>query len=336
MLKTGFSQKSIRTFIFWMLWAAAAIVTYTTLYSDTDLIAYLRNDYSKVTWLIFFLFILGSLLSFYLALSISLETIQAERIEDLAKAEGLNGIQTEEDSSRAVDRFYNALKFTVAAHSAPDIDALVQVDFSRFHRTSHFVEIIGNLLVTMGLIGTVIGLTATLTGLTTSLEALGQDQELLLSGLRHAMSGMGTAFYTTLLGSVLGGVLLRIFAQITENGVDDLQEKLIRTCLIYCSADLKPSLEQDLRFLSAELGILERRFKNLDLMFEHSTNALSLFIEEMQTLDSLITKKYSKNPAIKTIEEHREIVRLLREEHYLNDAVKHPYRAMFKRLFRLK
>lgn len=335
MLKTGFSQKSIRTFIFWMLWAAAAIGTYMMLYSDTDIIGYLKSDYSKVTWLIFFLFVLGVLFSFVLALVISLETIQAERAEDLARVKGLKGITVSADARRAVDRFYHSLQYTVDAHTVPDIETLVQVDFARFHRGSRFIEVLGNLLVTLGLIGTVIGLTVTLTGLTTSLEALGQDQELLLSGLRHAMSGMGTAFYTTLLGSVLGGVLLRIFAQITESGVEDLQEKLMRTCLVFCSADIRPSLEQDLRFLGAELSVLERRFKNLDVMFEQSTQALSRFIQEIHSLDSLITQKYSKNPAIKTIEEHREIVELLRKEHYLNEAVKHPVRTALKRLFRL-
>lgn len=154
-------------------------------------------------------------------------------------------------------------------------------------------------MITLGLVGTVVGLTLTLTGLTGSLEALGHDQDQLLSGLRGAMSGMGTAFYTTLLGSVLGGVLLRIFAHIDENGVESLENALTRVCLVYCSADLKPTLERDLRILNTEIQAMTQNIENLQDTLSSTRQAMHDFACE------------TKNPGEETdIEQLREMVKL--------------------------
>jgi len=124
------------------------------------------------------------------------------------------------------------------------------------------------------------GLTLTLTGLTGSLEALGEDQEMLLSGLRKAMAGMGTAFYTTLLGAVLGGILLRVFAQITDHGYDVLFDKVVHTCIVHCSADLHSSTERDLKFMSAEIEMLGEQIAHLQPIFEAAQSAMGQFRKE--------------------------------------------------------
>ena len=236
----------------WTFWTAAALSIYFGIYSDTDAWTFIQNDPSRITWAILGLFIIGLVISFILTITLTLESIKIDELERVAEKDGWLGIQNIE-KKRSVARFFHAMRTILEKNGELNIEALVDVEFATYQRTAHALEIIGNLLITLGLIGTVVGLTLTLTGLTGSLEALGQDQDQLMNGLRGAMSGMGTAFYTTLLGSVLGGVLLRIYGHIDEHGVESLENTLIRVCLVYCSADIKPSTERDLRVLNSEI-----------------------------------------------------------------------------------
>jgi len=279
-------EKPYRTILLWILWATAAIGVYLTLYLDTDLWAQLRQDQSKITWIIIGLFILGLIVSLGLAFTITTEALHATQLGAIAQKEGLNGIEILRPF-HAVEQFFVSLKDILSKNGQPDIEALLDVELASYHRTSNFVEVLGNLLITLGLIGTVIGLTFTLTGLTISLESLGHDQERLVSGLRKAMAGMGTAFYTTLLGSVLGGVLLRVFALITEHGVENLSDILKKICMVYCSSDCKPSLERDMRVLNAEMATLGNNVKYLQQAMSDSKNVMTSFREEAKRLHDL-------------------------------------------------
>lgn len=84
------------------------------------------------------------------------------------------------------------------------------------------VEVLSGVLVSLGLIGTVVGLISMTNGLGTTLESLGDsgDATNLMAGLRSTMSGLGTAFYTTLVGAILGSVVLRILNNVYTSGVD--------------------------------------------------------------------------------------------------------------------
>jgi hypothetical protein len=202
-----------------------------------------------VTWLILGLFVFGLICSFALTILVTLEALVANRVDESVAGKGLKAIDRL-PRRRSVSRFYTALKTTTeASNGNVDIETLLTSELSIYQRISHSTDVIGNLLITLGLIGTVVGLTLVLTGLTGSLEALGHDSEMMLSGLRTAMAGMGTAFYTTLLGAVLGGVLLRVFAQITEHGINSVYDAVMRTCLVHCAADLQPTMQRDLRHL---------------------------------------------------------------------------------------
>jgi biopolymer transport protein ExbB/TolQ len=267
--------------VLWVAWAAAAIVIYLGLYQDTDVFAFVRYDPSRITWAIIALFTLGVATSFVLTILLTAEAVKIDQLENIAKREGWLGIE-QTDKKGCVAEFFRSLRTIINNNGELNIEALVDVEFSIYQRTAHALEVIGNLLITLGLIGTVAGLTLTLTGLTSSLDALGQDQAQLLSGLRGAMAGMGTAFYTTLLGAVSGGVLLRIFAHIDENGVESLEDALTRTCLVYCSADFKPSLERDLHLINAEISNMSRNIANLQKLLADTRSAMREFATEVK------------------------------------------------------
>ena len=323
-------QKGYRTLVLWTFWAAAAIAVYMTLYQDTEVWDFVEHDTTRVTWIIMALFLLGVVASFVLTVILTWEHIRVNELESDAAAGGLNGMQVSTTGRRAVDRFFAALR-TVSrgSNTRPDVGTLTEIELATFSRISRTVELLGNILITLGLIGTVMGLTLTLTGLTGSLEALGQDQEELLQGLRQAMSGMGTAFYTTLLGAILGGVLLRVFAQINENGVEGLQDAMMRICLVHCAADLQPSLEQDLRFLDAQVEVLGKNVHALRNAFSESRTALDEFAQQMKEVHEKAWSDKDRSSVEEAIRAHREYTRLLRHEVELHT---HLYGSSWDRL----
>ncbi len=276
-------QRGYRVLTLWIVWSLTSLMIYLGLYNDTDVWQFVQHDPSRITWVIIGLFLVGILTSFVLTLVLTVESIDADRLTLIAQKKGWNGI--EETSTRlSIARYLNSLRTIINGNGSVDITALIDVEFAIYHRIAHALEIIGNLLITLGLIGTVVGLTLTLTGLTSSLEALGQDQDQLLSGLRGAMGGMGTAFYTTLLGSVLGGVLLRVFSHINQTGVDSLEDVLARICLVYCSEQLKPTAHKDIKALSHEIEILDRVVQQLSRTLTSSGSAIADFKDEIGTL----------------------------------------------------
>ena len=277
-------NRAYRTITIWFSWASISIVIYLGLYLDTDILEFFNNDKSKITWIITAMFLIGVFTSFLLAIKITSEFIEATNQNELAKDKGLMGLEKTNRKPKAVNDFYESLKIVASSNESPNVETLIEMEYANLNRRSHATEVMGNLLITLGLIGTVMGLTLTLTGLTTSLDALGQDQDLLLAGLRKAMSGMGTAFYTTLLGAVLGGVLLRIFALVTEYGLGSLHDYITKTCMVYLSADFKPTVERDVRFLNVEIEALSEKVIGLKDAFSDSKESINDFQTAIRAL----------------------------------------------------
>lgn len=323
-------NRAYRTFVLWLIWGSAATIIYLGLYLDTDILKFLRADESRITWIIIALFLLGVASSFALTIAITKESIEAQHQDRLAQEMGLAALEPTSRRKRAVNRFFESLKVMAASNESPDLDGLITVEFSTFLRMSHGIEVLGNLLITLGLIGTVMGLTLTLTGLTTSLDALGQDQDLLLAGLRKAMGGMGTAFYTTLLGAVLGGVLLRIFALITENGIGSLNDMLMATCMVHCAPDFRKSVERDVRFLNVEIEALGERVKSLQSAFADSKRAVNEFRDAVKELYDLSGDEEGVYSLRETLRMQRYYRHLLRQELQLMNKMNRSWWNRFK------
>jgi len=313
-------EKAFRTMFLWLIWAAAAVAVHFALYLDPNLWEYIKQDQSKITWVTYGLFAVGLLMSFVLVITLTNEAIHAAKLGAIAMEKSLGGINPG-NPRRAVERFFLSLKEVVSKNDQPDIEALLDIEMAPFHRTSDAVEVIGNLLITLGLIGTVVGLTMTLSGLTTSLDALGQDQDRLLNGLRRAMGGMGTAFYTTLLGAVLGGVLLRVFSLITDHGIEGLAENLKKICMVYCSADTKPTLERELRVFNHEINALGDNVQRLQAAMRESRQAISDFRDEAIRLHKLSDDEDGGKQTL------RDSVVL---QHYYTDLLKEEIRTLNK------
>lgn len=326
-------HRPYRTLQLWVLWALLAAGVYYGFYRDVGIVDFLVQDVTRITWVIIALFIFGIAASLALSIALTKESLAARRIECDVQERGLIGFEMG-SGKHAVARYFQSLKMAMDSNSKPDAEALLHVELAVYQRMSRTIEVAGNLLITLGLIGTVMGLTLTLTGLTSSLEALGHDQEQLLVGLRKAMGGMGTAFYTTLLGAILGGVLLRVFAQITEQGVEGLFDRTMRICLIYCSADFKPSLERDIRFLDAEMASLGERVKFLQTAFGASRMAMEEFREEVVKLRGLSQEE--RTSLLESIEMNRQCYMLMRQEARLMQNINRTFWQRLKDLLRFR
>jgi len=267
-------QRALRTFALWMGWCISSLTVFVMLYRKANVLDFVQHDTTRITWIILGMFALGIAISFIQAMRLTGEWFRAYRIEAMVKKDGIAGVALR-GGRHIVDRFTDALRLIAEKNGRLDVESLVDVEFSAQHRTSQFVSLLGNLMITLGLIGTVLGMTITMNGLHGALGALGINQNLLVDGLRTAMSGMGVAFYTTLMGSVLGGILLRVFSWITDASVNGLQDLMVRTYLVYASADLEPSDDRDIRALDASVARLNQRMEMLNLSMQASRKEMA-------------------------------------------------------------
>lgn len=325
-------QKPFRTLFLWVVWAVTALVVYFSLYRDTTVWTFMETDPSRITWLILGMFLLGVIGSFAVTVLVTKEAMRSAQLEKAARQGGLEAI-TIHSQKRAADRFFQSVKSTVERKGEPDVETLLNVELSTYERINHTIEVIGNLLITLGLIGTVMGLTMTLTGLSSSLDSLGSDQEALLSGLRHAMAGMGTAFYTTLLGAVFGGVLLRMFAQLTLHGIEGLQDNLLRICLVYCSPEYTQTLERDVRLLNDELRMLDTNIQQMQRSFADSRQMVSDFRDEIRRLGEGEEGRKGEEPLRVVIKRHQEYCETLRLEMRMLAVTNKPWWIRVRELF---
>lgn len=324
-----------RLLLVWLLWAGTAITILMGMYVETDVVTFIRSDPSGLSWAIIGLFLVGVFLSFLLTMRLTQELVDVQEMEVQAREHGLLGIRTE-GRKRAGARFFESVKSVADNNASPNMETLLHVELSLYQRVSNAIAVMGNLLITQGLIGTVVGLTITLSGLSGTLDALGHDETLLLEGLRKAMSGMGTAFYTTLMGAVFGGLVVRVFALITEGGVEQLQDRLTRICLVHCAADIKTGPDREVRLFNADIQALGGNVQALTQALEESRAAMLAFREEAARLsdfgdglgqgDDLTALK----EAIR-MQQHYRI--LLRQEIRLVDKINRAWYAPLRKLF---
>lgn len=327
------NQRALKALLYWTTWFTVTIVGYAQLYQGTDVVEFMKNDNSKITWLIVGVFVFGTMISLLLVLALTFEWAQAFDVEDRVDERGLEGLDNTR-LRRMLGRYLHNLKYALSINASPDPEQLLNVEMGGYRRANHFIEILGNLLITLGLIGTVVGLTLTLTGLTGSLKALGNDQELLISSLRDSMAGMGTAFYTTLLGAALGGVILRVFALISEHSIDGLHDMIMRLCIVNFGADLKPSAERDIHALEAELERLRENVEGLDQAFAGSASSLANFRNEVKILRQPVEEEETETSLHQAVKMQDYYCHLLKAEIDMLNTLNNPWRLRWRHLFR--
>lgn len=129
---------------------------------------------------------------------------------------------TEASKDFSYFRSHIASLYQIYCHSTEiHQDTLIEILNSKLLAKNRKVELFSSILITVGLIGTIVGLIYMMTQLTTDIKANagGGDIMTTLVSDGGALSGLGIAFYTTLIGALFGGVILRILTSIVEEGI---------------------------------------------------------------------------------------------------------------------
>ncbi len=205
-------------------WAvyASIITVLLLLFGGTHLFRAASSDSSGLCLMIFALFGLGVVLNYRAVKSLKNEFVCAAfLVEKLNSPKGL--VEIVRSNPAGVFQKHIQDLVNIAKHD-PSVsqDSLVSLLYSKMMARSKMVEVLSGVLVSLGLIGTIVGLISMTNGLSGTLESLGEDGDAtdLMAGMRTTMQGLGTAFYTTLVGAILGSVVLRVLNNVYTSNVD--------------------------------------------------------------------------------------------------------------------
>lgn len=130
------------------------------------------------------------------------------------------------------------------AYTHPDVtqDTLIELLHSRLMARNKVIELFASVLVTLGLIGTIVGLMQMMTQLQIAMLDGSNDPAGLLTRLFQdggALSGLATAFLTTLIGAALGGVILRVLTSVVDANITRYVAHLAELTEVYVLPTLR-------------------------------------------------------------------------------------------------
>jgi hypothetical protein len=150
-------------------------------------------------------------------------------------------------------------------------DNLVEVLVTRLMSRNKMIELLSSMLITLGLIGTILGLMQMMGLLTVVLDKSGGgDQDLIgtLFGDTGPLRGLDTAFITTLLGALFGGLILRILCGIMDGMVSSYITHLVQLTEVYVLPAIRREVEEGGALRAHQMGsmVSEDGQKNSELM----------------------------------------------------------------------
>ena len=177
-------------------------------------------------------------------------------------------------------------------------DLSLEIIGSRLDRREYFVQLGSNIMITLGLIGTITGLIISISGLESVMTSLGEGGEGIIPGLKQALSGMGTAFYTTLFGAILGGFFLKLLHQTTSNMSDEIIDEIALLCEIHLLPHLKVNVENNLNYQS---NLQTKFIEQTNSLLDRETKKLNDYVN---SVDELKTNIENFNTKIRNIDEN--------------------------------
>ncbi|GGA26871.1 MotA/TolQ/ExbB proton channel family protein [Okeania sp. KiyG1] len=260
-----------RDFLLWLFWLAIfSIISITAIgYYSNNTNNY--TDQTGITFIIIALFLVALLINITNTMKI--------------KWEFANVKHSGSDSSLFKQHIKNLEQ---AAKNSLQVDQefLLEIMENKLSRRENWVQLFAGLLITLGMIGTVLGLTLSMGGLSEAIDGIRvnmQSRDIAdpsnmaasLSGLGKALSGMSSAFITTLVGAFLGGLFLKILSHSTTNLIEDLLDNI----RFLTEVEYLPELQKQ---------AWQRELKNLST----ANRDLKMFVDSSQQIDSLL-KEYT-------------------------------------------
>ena len=127
------------------------------------------------------------------------------------------------EGSQIYDEYSSLLKkrFELPKNQNFDHSILASTLQVKLNLKIKIISYVANLLILLGLIGTVIGFIIAVGGLGDSLVG-GQNLARVQTVLGQIVNGMGVALFTTLMGSIFGGIWLQLHYEILSSAIDRL------------------------------------------------------------------------------------------------------------------
>ncbi len=263
----------------WLIWAVILLCLFFSVMAKSFTKG-LEADNAGISELILLLFVVGIICSFLQALRLCREWSRLKKIrvdEEIPDPDGEDGI---------IDLIATASDLNEKG-AAPSISSMIFAYQSRKETLARIATLISAILVTLGLIGTILGLIESVSGLSKLVDSVLASREELLSGMRVTISGMGTAFYTTLFGSLLGGIVLRV---LSTNLTSSLTAICVRT-VEFLELEVYPRHAQD---VVSEVDILEtEKAKTLIRAIDNLYETIRPAGERIDDSISMLEKNFS-------------------------------------------
>lgn len=221
-------------------WQFALAVVILVVVCGRHMIAAVATDNTYLCAIICVLFLIGLVVNYLNVRQLRIEYVCAAVCVQRLQAKGGFADVLSSQPAGVFHRHVQDLGAIAKYDQGLTQDCLITLLYSRLMARSRIVDILSNVLVSLGLIGTILGLITMTNGLSGTLESLGDGNDsTLMSGLRGTMSGLGTAFYTTLVGAMFGSVVLRILNNVYTSNVDHLVSYVASTAEVKIVPRLK-------------------------------------------------------------------------------------------------
>ena len=199
----------------WLTWLIGFAVLGGFLVGGKLLYAFI-DDQSRVTWVIAVLFGATLWKSWRDVSFLDRETrLASKQVKQLQEINDLNRFVAEANDSLFRSHIHSL--YTIFRNDSQiSQESLVEVLHARLVARNKSVDLFANVMITLGLIGTIIGLIDSVEPLQKVLGGSTSDVSSVTTEMERSLGGLSTAFNTTLLGAMFGGVVLRVL-----NGVVD-------------------------------------------------------------------------------------------------------------------
>tara|TARA_Y100000589_G_C27081455_1_gene599826 strand:- start:166 stop:1128 length:963 start_codon:yes stop_codon:yes gene_type:complete len=129
-------------------------------------------------------------------------------------------------------------------HTDVSQDNLIEILHFRLAARNKTVNLFASVLITLGLIGTIVGLIIMMSDLARDIrQGAGGDPAQLMRDLfdpqTGALGGLSTAFITTLLAAVIGGVILRVLSSVVDSSAMRYSAHLAELTEVYVLPQLR-------------------------------------------------------------------------------------------------
>jgi len=237
-------KRNVSPIMTWGIWSVLVLAVFL-LVTWEYFVAGFARDTSRITWLIMAFFIYGFVASFRVALLLqsefkSLQRMRSDQGTDNAKASDLSSM-------------FDSTLESIRRGERIEVRNLISAYAATLKGKVDNIGVIASMLITIGLLGTVVGLIITVTGLEQVLQSNSEDFTAMKAGLTQTVSGMGTAFYTTFFGALLGGVVLKVLGAEMKKSAQTLVAEALRFSEFFLRPKIQKNASEALTKLEAHV-----------------------------------------------------------------------------------